>query len=542
MNLILISTLILCFFKIANAVPELRSAKALKTQLIGPSFSAKLSPGFHFNDKAPNGIQVEGSLIKSTVFLPTELVVNALPKSAQNGIAHLYVCDDKVTFCELHTIPLGKKSKMAALPLNKKSAPKLDEHGFILNDFESALLQAKKQNKMLLVDFGARWCPACLRIEKEIFGDKVFQKNSKSFVKAKIDVDLFSSSVLEEKYNVIGVPTVLFLTKEGQEIIRFYDFQSMDFINDVFKEIKTNPMAIDEMEKQEESTSTQRSLAKRYYFSGQYSKAISRMENIDPKPKEYWFAKVAEAKKLAKEDSKLKDKYRETLRSAIATDPKSTRSLVWRSELVEALEKTNQDVLRLAGESRKLTEELLQDRDLLKQAVENDFLGEYTGLEGFYVAMINAETSEAANFEVKTAWEAVIGQGEKYQIGPIFPGAALRLLTAMIKAEKYDKALSLVNDLLKSKPNDGDLQRRKMRVLLELKRFDESVMIGEKALKNSYGINEYFVVEPLAKAYLGLGKKAQAKSLISRYLDKNEIHFSDLKGIKEKLEKLRSEL
>lgn len=526
----------LSLIQIAFAAPELRSAKALHTELNDSTFSAQLTSGFHFNDKAPNGIQVKGQFIRPTSFSSNSLKIEKLSGDAKtDSVAHLYVCDDKVTFCEMHTINFGKQT--TKIKNNSVVKGKIDSHGFLVNDFGSAIKKAQKENKLLLVDFGARWCPACIRLENEIFTDKKFRLDTKSYVKAKIDIDVFASSILEEKYKIRGVPTVLFLTPDGQEITRFYDFQPMDFINDVLAEVKKYPESIEELEKKELNSDMKQSLAKRYFFSDQNEKAVDLMENMDPQPKEYWFARVGAAQALAKKDESEKKQLIEVLKSAIKSEPESSRSIAWRKSLAEATsDKT------ITEESDKLTDKLLSSEELLKKSIKTDFVGDYTGLEGFYVAILNADVFDAAKVDSKKAWEKVVAQGEKYKIDAKKPGASLRLLAAMMKVESYDKSLIVINNLLKKNPLDGDLQRRKMRVLVELKKYKEAIQIGEVALKNSYGINEFFVVEPLAKAYINSNKKEDAKKLISKYLSRNEINFSDLEGIKGKLEKLNKEL
>ncbi len=530
------------FIQIAWAAPELRSAKALKTSFQANSFSANLNPGFHFNDKAPNGIQLQEKFIKPNTFLPRTIKFENLQKDITSGMAYLYVCDDKVTFCDMHSISLGSKGIFSKPKIKTQSNRKINLHGFILDDFDTALKNAKNENKIILANFGARWCPACVRLENEILTDKKFKNLTKSYVKIKVDIDQFSSFVIKDKYNVKGVPTILFLTPAGKEITRFYDFQPMSFINEVINEIKNYPEAIEELETKELTPEIKIRLAKRYFFSDQHSKAIALMETMNPFPREYWFAKVAEAESLYKKDPSNKKYQIQTLIKAIESNPESSQSLVWRMNLVSVLDKNSKEIKIRAQESEILTQKLLNDETALKSAISTDFIGEYTDLEGFYIAMINAETSELADLNSKKSWENVITQGEKYKINAHTPGASLRLLTAMIKAENFEKALNLVNGLLQTKNQDGDLLRRKMRILFELKKYEEAIQTGENALKNSYGINEFFVVETLAKAYVSSNKKDHAKKLISRYLNRNEINFSDLKTIKGKLENLSQTL
>ena len=89
MKFFIFLSLIPLSFQFAFAAPELRSAKALKTELKDNSFSAKLAEGYHFNDKAPNGIQAKDKFIEPTVFLSRELKIEKLPAEALQGTAHL---------------------------------------------------------------------------------------------------------------------------------------------------------------------------------------------------------------------------------------------------------------------------------------------------------------------------------------------------------------------------------------------------------------------------------------------------------------------
>jgi thiol-disulfide isomerase/thioredoxin len=532
----------LVFAQMAVAAPDMKSANALKTDFKDNIFSASLAEGYHFNEKAPNGIQINDKFIKPTAFFPQNLKIEKLPPDAIKGTAHIYVCDDKITFCEMHTITLGKPNgSEKTIGITQKSSRKFDSLGFT-HDFEFALSKAKKQNKLVLVDFGARWCPSCIRLEHEVFEKKSFKEQTKPYVKVKVDVDFFSSNVLQEKFAIRGYPTTLFLTSEGQEIARFYDYQSLDFVNGVLAEIKKYPLSIESFEKMELNEDMKLSLAKRYFYSDQNTKAIALMEKMEPQPKEYWYAKIGEAAAATKKDPSQKKKQIEVLNTAISSDPESTRSIAWRNSLVEVLDEKSEEARKVAKESDQLTDKLLSNEEALKKAAANDLLGEYTGLDGFYVAIMNAQTADSADYEAKRAWGKVLSQGERYHVDAKTPGISLRLLSAMMQVESYDKALGLVNGLLKENPRDGDLQRRKMRVLIELKKYPEAIRIGQQALKNSYGLNEFFVVEPLAKAYMSLNKKAQAKKLLKQYLSRNEINFSDLVGIKSKLEKLNKEI
>ena len=99
-------------------------------------------------------------------------------------------------------------------------------------DLEAALAKAKKENKNVLVEFtGADWCPACKKIDKEVFTKKEFTSAaSEDFVLVMIDIPE-SNKPLQEKNNPVAVaksydveayPTVILFDAEGKEYSRFF--------------------------------------------------------------------------------------------------------------------------------------------------------------------------------------------------------------------------------------------------------------------------------------------------------------------------------
>ena len=90
-------------------------------------------------------------------------------------------------------------------------------------DIDHALAQAKKQNKPLMIDFMATWCPPCHRMEDSTFSHPEVIKKTDSFITVRIDVDKqgdvankYNSNA--RKYGGIGIPNILFLDKDGNEL------------------------------------------------------------------------------------------------------------------------------------------------------------------------------------------------------------------------------------------------------------------------------------------------------------------------------------
>ncbi len=466
-----------------------------------------------------------------------------------------------MTFCDIHRIEHEKKKSEPAKP--KTSAAKRleqDKHGFLLNAFSKALKLAERKNQILLVDFAARWCPACVRFESEIFPLAEFKALAKHFVKVKIDMDLIENGPLASRFEIKGIPTLLFLSSKGDEIARLYDYQPLSLIQQLFIEVQKTPQSLTELEKAAKSPSQKELLARRLYLSGQYEKALDLMRPMKPRPKEFFSAQVDLAEKKFRDNPNTLEDYLSVLRDTLKEENQSTRSLWWRQALVENLNEPQKgvwplrksEVETIAQDADRLSRSLLDSPTKLKEALLTDVVGEFTGFETFYVATLNAEIQRlaaephaglsAARSRAEKALKRAIDEGMKLKISADHPAAAMRLASAYVEAGRFEEADELLGSLLKSNPSNVDWQARRVNVLLKLKKFKEVIALGLPALEKSYGLNEFNVAANLAEAYAATGEREKALQLARKYLEKNEINFKRLAAAKSRLEKIKTRL
>ena len=117
------------------------------------------------------------------------------------------------------------------------------------NNLDSALTIASKNNKIIMIDFMAEWCPPCQKMEKETFSNVDIIKKSNDFIQIRIDIDKQQNIAKKyngnaRKYGGIGIPNILFLDKDKNiisHIVGFHDVvRLMGIIDSVLMKLKRN--------------------------------------------------------------------------------------------------------------------------------------------------------------------------------------------------------------------------------------------------------------------------------------------------------------
>jgi thiol:disulfide interchange protein DsbD len=86
---------------------------------------------------------------------------------------------------------------------------------------------ARRTGKPVLLTFDAAWCTACRELDRETFPSPDVQVLLRKVVAIRADVtdgEAPESARLLEKYGVIGLPTLLILDRNGNEVARATEF------------------------------------------------------------------------------------------------------------------------------------------------------------------------------------------------------------------------------------------------------------------------------------------------------------------------------
>jgi thiol:disulfide interchange protein len=93
-----------------------------------------------------------------------------------------------------------------------KGSPKFE------TKYKSALAEAKKSGKPLLVVFSATWCGPCQANKKNVYPSEAVQPYHDKFVWVYLDVDEAANKKVAEEFGVNGIPHIQFLDKSGKSL------------------------------------------------------------------------------------------------------------------------------------------------------------------------------------------------------------------------------------------------------------------------------------------------------------------------------------
>ena len=99
---------------------------------------------------------------------------------------------------------------------------------------DELLSKARILNKSVIIDFYADWCSPCRELEEITFHDaEIVKQAEQDFIMVKVDLTRKENPIHEQllkEYEVKGVPTVVFLDRQGyeQSNLRLVDFLPAD--------------------------------------------------------------------------------------------------------------------------------------------------------------------------------------------------------------------------------------------------------------------------------------------------------------------------
>lgn len=112
----------------------------------------------------------------------------------------------------------------------KASSEKAETIQNWLTNYEEARQQAARDNKKILLDFGASWCSSCNAIDKHILNNSTVKKILEKCICVKVDCTKPNNepcATLQKKFNIIGVPAIVLINAD-ETIVKRWGSELLD--------------------------------------------------------------------------------------------------------------------------------------------------------------------------------------------------------------------------------------------------------------------------------------------------------------------------
>ncbi len=102
---------------------------------------------------------------------------------------------------------------------------------------------AKREDKLVMLDFYASWCAACKELDHKTYADPAVAAKLDDYVNIKLDFTRSSETTeaLTEKYHIPGLPVVIFMEADGTVLKRFTGFVDAERMLAILDEIENRP-------------------------------------------------------------------------------------------------------------------------------------------------------------------------------------------------------------------------------------------------------------------------------------------------------------
>jgi len=500
-----------------------------KTAKVGEVVTFKAKDGYHFNLKAP---QECGA---SDAFGVTKTSLKCKFSSGGEQAVSLKICDDKETSCmfeDFTVMVAGTAKKTAAAAVKGTKDTGLE--GFLLNEPDAALAQAKKDNKLLFIDFFGRWCPPCRVMEDTVLTRPAFLDATKNMVRISLDVDRPAARDWRARFKPGGYPTYLIADEALNEIGRWSGSGNLSAFTAWIKDQerwKDQPI-----EKAAAAAATldeagRLRVAKEYLGDKKWTDARKLLAGINTREAAYLDAQAQVEESDSTDTVKMTALYRTLIDRFDGHDGLDAEGSVL--DWIAALHKLDPASARSYIDSLNL---LIARLSVSKAAVEEG----YDPTDVLYQAatdMDDAGLADLARGLYGRAAKAYADMADKAAGPELAKGLRMSQARCLMGARRYQEGAAVYGALAEKFPGEYPFHRSYANALLELKKYPEALKEATLAAQLSYGDIHTGIVILKAKIELAAKDKAAALKTLNDALAGLDPSKGAGRELKEYLEK-----
>jgi len=486
----------------AFAEPALLAAAPPKTAALGAVVVFRAAPGYHFNLEAP---QECGA---SDAFDLAEASLKCRFDAVGDQAVSLKLCDDAKTACmfEDFTVSVLGAAKPAAAAAAVPAAEQAGLEGFMLNTPAAAQALAKKEGKLLFVDFFGRWCPPCRVMEDTVLWRPEFLDATKEMVRLSLDVDKPESREWKKLFGVTGYPTYLVADAGLNEIGRWVGGSSLPAFTAWLADQsrwKDLPLAKAEAGAAPDAAARLR-LARQYLVLEKPEKARALLAGLDTRAAVYLDAQALVQQEKSTDTAKLSGLYRGLIERFDGQDGQPAEGAVL--EWIGALHKADPQAAKPYVEG---LDGIINALNASGDAAAEGY-GPEDVLYAAAVSMDDAGLGDLAAALYVRAAGAYGGLAGKAPRPELAKGLRLSQARCLAAAKSYAAAADIYAGLTAEFPGEYAFHRSYAGLLLKLKKYPQALEEASLAEKLSYGDIHSQIVVLKARIQAEMGDKPGA--------------------------------
>lgn len=158
----------------------------------------------------------------------------------QKFLRYLLFTSFTVTAFSAGTISCNNTSAQNEINENSK-----DGIQFYSGSVDSAVILAKQESKPMFIMVHASWCSVCKKMKKEVLPQKELGDIYNShFINVMVDFDSEEGKMVKKQFEVVGTPTFLYLTADGELLNKTSGFQETSELVAAAKNLKVGGKAV----------------------------------------------------------------------------------------------------------------------------------------------------------------------------------------------------------------------------------------------------------------------------------------------------------
>ncbi len=493
-----------CPLKAAPAAgTSLLTAAPPKAASMNEVVEFRTKAGYHFNLEAPQECGASEAFEVSKPSLKCKFA------AAGEQAVSLKICDDGGTACmfeDFTVLVRGEAERPAAKTAKAAKDTGLD--GFLLNDPAAALAQAKKEHKLLFIDFFGRWCPPCRVMEDTVLTHPAFLEATREMVRISLDVDRPEVREWRSLFKPGGYPTYLIADPELNEIGRWSGSGNLQAFNSwIAEQVRWKDQPIEKVKADAAGLDEAGRLrvAKNYMAAEKWAEARKALAGIGTRTAAYLDAQAQISGAESTATAKMLPLYMGFIDRFDGHDglPAEGAVLDW----IAALHKLDPEAAKpyISGLD-ELIGRLNNSKDALQEGYEpTDVL--------FQAAtdMDEAGLADLSNGLYIRAAGAYGEQADKAEKPELAKGLRLSQARCFMGAKLYKEAAGIYYGLVKRFPEEYAFHRSYAGALLQLKNYPEALREADLAVNLSYGDIHSSAV--ILKARIELAQKNKAGAL-----------------------------